>query len=123
MLITTLNESQETGVSALNCTSTGIPHHLIHEHHYFEQEVNTHVLEINNETTTKKGWPGECRKHYHCSDCKAKTAYYCAALAYTSSEEGSASDIGIFLGDVTDPKVNCLRISLGLLTLHQPVTA
>ena len=45
------------------------------------------------------------------------------SLAYTSSEEGSASDIGIFLGDVTNPKVNHLRISLGLLALHQPVTA
>ena len=45
------------------------------------------------------------------------------SLAYASSEEGSASDRGIFLGDVTDPIVNCLRTSLGLLTLHQPVTA
>ena len=44
-------------------------------------------------------------------------------LAYSSSEEGSASDIGIFLGDVTNPIVNCLRNSLGLLTLHQPVAA
>ena len=44
-------------------------------------------------------------------------------LAYSSSEEGSASDIGIFLGDVTNPIVNCHRNSLGLLTLHQPVTA
>ena len=52
-----------------------------------------------------------------------KTGPGARSLAYTSLEEGSTSDRGIFLGDVTDPIVNCLRISLGLLALHQPVTA
>ena len=33
------------------------------------------------------------------------------------------SDRGTFLEDVTDPIVSYVRISLGLLTLHQPVTA
>ena len=48
------------------------------------------------------------------------------SLAYTSLEEGSSSDKGISLGDVTDPIVNSLRISLGLLTstnLSQPAGA
>ena len=44
-------------------------------------------------------------------------------LANSSSEEGSGSDIGIFLRDVTNPTVNHHRNSLGLLTLHQPVAA
>ena len=33
------------------------------------------------------------------------------------------SDRGIFPGDVIVPIVNCLRVSLGLLAHHQPVTA
>ena len=33
------------------------------------------------------------------------------------------SDRGIFPGDVIVPIVNCLRVSLGLLAYHQPVTA
>ena len=33
------------------------------------------------------------------------------------------SDRGIYPGDVIVPIVNCLRVSLGLLAYHQPVTA
>ena len=33
------------------------------------------------------------------------------------------SDRGIYPGDVIVPIVNCLRVSLGLLAHHQPVTA
>ena len=65
----------------------------------------------------KKGSPGPQDGTWGKQSCLNQS------LAYTSSEEGSASDIGIFLGDVTNPKVNHLRISLGLLALHQPVTA
>ena len=48
------------------------------------------------------------------------------SLAYTSLEEGSTSDRGISSGDVTNPKVTSLRISLGVLTstnLSQPAGA
>ena len=46
----------------------------------------------------------------------------CLVLLTPPQRKVQLSDRGTFLEDVTDPIVSYVRFSLGLLTLHQPVT-
>ena len=83
--------------------------------------IKLEQLQMPSPKEVKKGSPGPQNGTWGKQSClKSRLSQ---SLAYTSSGEGSDSDIGISLGDETNPKVNHLRISLGLLALHQPVTA